>query len=212
MSRKKEKVGTLTKRKSKKIDNDTENEDEIVEHEESVKRDKRSIKKGKKKTDDSDNEEQEDELSEIEVNDENENTTGGENDEILIGNKSNKPQRTNIDPKTPIGNLKTNEILNYLIQVGDHTLNPQLKFGTLELLAKLTGRRYKRYSYNGGGSKRGARSNYTGGGRNTNTDNFQTRRNTRGVSRTENPPETFLPRRNSRGASGSDGNSDLYGY
>ncbi|MEM0353991.1 MAG: hypothetical protein QXW79_00280 [Thermoplasmata archaeon] len=112
-----------SKKKNKK--NKEKNENEIIEEDETVK----NIKSPKK--------EDEDELSDLELVEEEVPTHV---DESLLEGHKNQLIKV-VDPKTPIGELKTDDILTYLIQVGKDTLNPQLKFGAYNLLMQLTGRR-----------------------------------------------------------------------
>ncbi|MEM3061961.1 MAG: hypothetical protein QW303_00245 [Nitrososphaerota archaeon] len=114
-----------SKKKNKKIKE--KDGDEVVEEDESVK----SVKTPKK--------EDEDELSDLELVEEDSNQI----EEGPLESQKNQPTKV-IDPKTPIGDLKTDDILTYLIQIGKDTLNPQLKFGAYDLLMQLTGRR-RRY-------------------------------------------------------------------
>lgn len=118
-------------------------EDEIINEDEgntkkSSKKKSSKIEKNKKNK--KNENEDEDELSDLDVEDEN-NAESINNDEIVSTYKPEKAPIKFIDPKTPIGALKTDDVLSYLIQVGTDTLNPQLKFGALNLLRQLTGKR-----------------------------------------------------------------------
>src|ERR1700733_1234020 len=55
-------------------------------------------------------------------------------------NEKQSLQRKEINPKSKIGDLNTQEILSYLIKVGKDSLNPTLANGALRLLKELTGR------------------------------------------------------------------------
>lgn len=138
-----------TKNKKGKYHEEDDSIDDIIEEDEleeatpkkASKKSKKSSK-GKKKQ-----EEEEDELSEIEVDDEdnaededNVPVETADNDQVVSTQKQKTPIKK-IDPKIPVGELKANEILSYLIQLGDDNLNPTLKRGALNLLLELTGRR-----------------------------------------------------------------------
>jgi hypothetical protein len=82
-------------------------------------------------------EEKEDQLSDIEVDEEG---SDNDNDEIVTA-KQVKPERKMVNPKTPIGDLKIDEVLSYLVQVAESSLNPQLKYGCINLINQLKGRR-----------------------------------------------------------------------
>ncbi len=112
------KVDESKKKTSKKVTEDQEDQD-IVEDiiEESPKK-KKSTKKGKTPKSQSKkgkkNESEDDELSDIDVNEEVDEPIpqeSGENDEVING-KNNKFQIKQIDPEIPIGQLKTDDILN----------------------------------------------------------------------------------------------------
>ena len=142
-----------SKKKSKKQDDEKveEIEDEIIDDEAMSKKNKKMTPKPKnKKHAKPETQEEEDELSDLDaVDDEAQGDQEG-NDEMVHSNKPmQRPQRKAIDPKTPIGTLKTDEVLSYLIDVGHNTLNPQLKNGALDLLNQLTGRRRRQPQYNG---------------------------------------------------------------
>lgn len=155
---KKSDEGSYKKKSKKVVDDDFEEmEDEIIEDESPKKSRKTKDKKTKKsrKSNDTD----EDDLSDIDVDDENDH---GENDEVVSGGAPRRPvPRKEINPDTPIGDLKTEDILSYLINVGTDTLNPQLKFGSINLLNQLTGRRRRPPTY---GSNRGNFNRGGGGG------------------------------------------------
>ena len=108
-------------------------------------------------------------LSDVDVEDqENQFQEDGENDELLEAKDVNKPTRKPINPKTPIGDLKTEDILSYLIQIGGDNLNPQLKYGALNLLNQLTGRRGRNFQQNNRGRDF---NNFRGSYNNTNQRN-----------------------------------------
>lgn len=149
------------KKKSKDVEDSEESEDILEEEEEDTpKKSKKSSKTDKKKKKETTDE---DELSDLDVDEEDGNDTApdsGDNDEIV----SSKPKRVEkpikkIDPDIAIGSLKTDEILSFLIEKGHETLNPNLKYGALNLLKELTGKR-RRQQY---GSKRGGHNNYPRG-------------------------------------------------
>lgn len=139
----------------------TENENLENQEETTTRGTKKRPHKNKKDIEDSDV----DELSELDIKDEDVTIESDDNDEIISShamsqitplnteiNRQENISGKKIDPDTPIGSLKTIEIINYLIQVGTETLNPQLKSGAISLLRQLTGRRpYPTY-----GSKRGS--------------------------------------------------------
>jgi hypothetical protein len=165
------------KKKNKKVEEDEENvEDEIIEEEEeeTPKKSKKTVSKpGKAKKGKKEESENEDELSDLEVDEEDGNTIEStENDEVIT---AQRPPIKIIDPKIPIGQLSIQDGLSYYVQVGTDTLNPQLKYGALNLLNQLTGRRRrppqtfgsKRGGYNprGGYVQRGGRGGGGGGGR-----------------------------------------------
>lgn len=88
-------------------------------------------------SDQDDGGDEDDELSDLDVNDTDDNAQ----DESLTSRPIQKTPKKVIDPETPVGDLKTEDILSYLIQRGADSLNPQLKHGALDLLHRLTGRR-----------------------------------------------------------------------
>lgn len=221
MSHNKKKVPeTNTKRKTKKKTDDDDSDDNIIEEIDSMKKkvNKKSIarpkgKKDKKIERQEQEQEEEDALSELDINDDdNEPVESAENDEVVINNRLSRsldrmPNKI-IDSKIPIGSLKTDDILNYLmqtskdspnpqlvlnylIQIGKDTLNPQLRYGAINLLRQLTGRR-RRYPQNG--SKRNE---------NYNNNNSLNRSNSRGRSR--GPPS-----KNSQRSSLNNTHDDLY--
>lgn len=144
-----------SKKKSKKYVE--EDDDEIIE--DSPKRTRKSSSKSKgkkvKKV-----KEEEDNLSEIDIDEEENQDDGEENDEV-VNSKPNRPERKRIDGENPLNTYKTDEILSYLIQMGIDTMNPGLKTGALDLLNTLKGRR-RRFTPNYG-SKRGGYGNGRGG-------------------------------------------------
>lgn len=159
------------KKKSKDIIEEEveEEEDEDLLEEEPVKKSKKNSKVDKKKSKkEAAPEESEDDLSDLDIEDDiAEGNDSGDNDEI-ISHKSRKNEKERqpikkIDPETPIGSLKIDEILSFLIQKGDESLNPQLKFGSLNLLKELTGKKRRGQMY---GSKSN-RNNFNNGNNNT---------------------------------------------
>jgi hypothetical protein len=119
----------------------------------------------------------EDDLSDLDVNeDDNTPIETAENDTIIQNNE--KPPRKIIDPKTPIGQLSIQDGLSYYIQLGEESCNPQLKYGALNLLKQLTGkqRRYpprygsksnRNFNPRGGFQQYRGGNNGNGGGRGT---------------------------------------------
>lgn len=157
------KVNETNNKKKKQVEDEELEAEELEEEEtkDSTKKNKKTIKQTKDKKKKADAEEKEDaeedpltDLDAEEIDETAETGESGENDEVVSSHKQERPPVKVIDPKTPIGTLKTDDILTYLIQVGADTLNPQLKFGALNLLQQLTGRRRRTHppSY---GSKRG---------------------------------------------------------
>ena len=99
-----------------------------------------------------------DELSDLEVAADEDDKQNNQDEVIYgsIGSSSFVPKKKDVNPKTPIGSLNIEDILNYLIQEGNRAYNPQLKFGATNLLRQLTGR------MRGGigmGSRKGSKSN-----------------------------------------------------
>ncbi|BCS83363.1 hypothetical protein QLL95_gp0760 [Cotonvirus japonicus] len=156
MARTKKTQETNSRRK-KVQDEDEENvseEEQIEEEPKSRKLGKRQSNKKDKKSKKSESEDDEDKLSDldvegIEVDDDPIETS--ENDEIIKTPKKNNYVKIKIDPSTPIGELKVDEVLLYLQDKGEQTLNPQLKHGARNLLNQLLGRNPNRRF----GSKRG---------------------------------------------------------
>ena len=166
------------KKKTKKDEDEEDSLEEIIEDDEEEapkKTKKKTAQKSKGKSKKAESEE-EDELSDIDdEEDDNSPLETNENDEVVTSNKPDRPPIKVVDPKTPIGKLKTDEILSYLIQQGTDSLNPQLKYGALNLLKQLTGRqRRPQPSFQTGGrgnfnprgsfSQRGGRPNNGGRG------------------------------------------------
>ena len=92
----------------------------------------------------------EDELSDIEVNDDDtiSNIEPDTNDEILIGQETKniqviKPQRIKTDPTIPIGQLNMEQIFNYQIDWAVDTYNLPLKNKMLEVKREFTGKGIK---------------------------------------------------------------------
>ena len=104
-----------TAKKSKKS-NKEEDSDDPQEDEDNSKYDKKSSKKNGKK------EELEDEMSDINLEDE-------EIDDapVIKANKQNALKTKSVDPKTPIGELKIDDILAHLYQRGMEEANPTLR-------------------------------------------------------------------------------------
>jgi len=196
-----------SKKRNKTIEDEEleiESADDEPKKSKDMSRDKRN-KKSKKVDSDS---EQEDELSDLELDQQEASATNNvmENDVDSIMNDTmditdttnmiedrhrntnssqksthqQKSQHKMIDATIPIGQLKTDEILSYLIQIGKRDLNPKLQSGALNLLKELTGRRRhppkygskpNYHGYNGYGqgpypnhSGRGYNQRYTNGG------------------------------------------------
>ena len=125
------------KQRSKKQTDEEESVEEIMEDRKKKKATKKKVRAEVESV-----EEQEDALSDIEFDDD-------KADQQQLAPLKMKNYKT-INPETAIGELKADEILNYLISLGEETLNPGLRFGALSLLKQLTGRR-RRNPY---GSKR----------------------------------------------------------
>ena len=87
--------------------------------------------------------------------------------------------RVNVNPAIAIGKLGIPDILNHLINVGTDTLNPQLKYGAINLLNQLTGKARPRFDnnrrggFNGGRGGRGAFGGDRNGGNGGNRDRQQ---------------------------------------
>ena len=149
--KKSEDTSSRKKKGKKPVEDEYDDDDEIINEVVPKKSKKVSDKKKSKK---SRKDEPEDELSDIDIDNESGNDLEG-NDEVINGDSFSKRKqipRKEIDPETPIGELKTEDILSYLINIGNDTLNPQLKFGSLDLLNQLTGRRRRQPMY---GANRG---------------------------------------------------------
>jgi hypothetical protein len=202
------KTRETTNKKNRKIEEeDEENIDEIIDEETPKKKSakkasmvtSKTSKKGKKPEikEDIKEADSEDDLSDLDVDDEDtlddndRPVESAENDTVVSSQKHERPPRKIIDPKTPIGQLSIQDGLNYYIQLGEESCNPQLKFGALNLLKQLTGRR-RRYPPTFG-SKTNRNFNPRGG--------FQQRRGG-GIGRQMQKSQT-------RGVQNS--NEDLYG-
>jgi hypothetical protein len=168
------------RRKNKKVEEEEEEEEEFMNEEEEVPKkssNKKSSAKGKsvKKSSKRVEPDDEDDLSDLDVEEEDTPAIESADNDTVVSQKRERTPAKLIDPKTPIGELKTDEILSYLIQVGTQNLNPQLKYGALNLLRQLTGRRRpaSRPAYgsksNRNNSNRGGFNSYRG--RNGNNDN-----------------------------------------
>jgi len=163
-----------SKRRTKK--SKEEETDNVIEEEQIIKKDKKNASKikGKKYKKTSEADAEEDELSDLDLEEEDQTNNNNEtNDEIIDSSKNNQlRERKIIDPKSQIGKLKPDEILSYLVQLGADTLNPQLKWGSLNLLKQLTGKRiYRPPLY---GSKRNGPGNNF---RDNNNNNYRGRDN-----------------------------------
>lgn len=141
-SSKSKKEDLIKKSRGKKVKDEEENEeeDEIIQINKSVKRSGSKKSLSKKKKDDS-----EDELSDLELNDEDDNSGHVKNEKNAMFQK--------IDSSTPIEKLNINEILSYLYFKGEDSFNPKLKFGALNLMKDLTGKK-RRSGSKREGSKR----------------------------------------------------------
>ena len=147
--------------RGKKKTQDEEVDDDIIEDAEEEETPKPKKKSGSKRAAPkkkkaakkvaSDTEEEDDELSDLEVGETDENAQ----DEAFTSRPHQKTPRKVIDPETPIGEVKTDDILSYLIQRGADSLNPQLKQGALDLLHRLTGRRRRPPMRNNQGNNQG---------------------------------------------------------
>lgn len=97
-----------------------------------------------------DNEASEDELSDIEVDDDDSiaNAEPGTNDEVLLGQDprdktDTRPPREKIDPTIPIGQLNMEQIFNYQIDWAVASYNLPLKHKMLEVKREFTGKGIK---------------------------------------------------------------------
>lgn len=162
MPKSKKETSNSSKRRSKKEEDDEEQEVEIEENESKKKstskkpsktsaKSKKSDKSDKSDKPDKTGNDSEDDLSDLDVDEEVSQLEITDNDEVVVSQKPERPPRKLIDPSTPIGQLNTQDILSYLIKIGEDNLNPQLRFGALNLLQQLTGGR-RRPAY---GSKSG---------------------------------------------------------
>lgn len=126
-------------KKSKKIIEEEDDDfDQIIEEDEPVK--KKSSRKSSKSKKEVVESSSEDDLSDLDINESDAPPRETHDNDVVVNSRRDKQPVKIIDPETPIGELKTDEILNYLINEGDKTLNPQLKFGALKLLKQLTGK------------------------------------------------------------------------
>jgi len=139
MPRGKKNMDDSKKKKKTSEDDIIDDDDGIIDDDTDNKRGKKTASRKGKKSKKGD--EEEDELSDLEIDIENSNQTQENNDNDVIINGQRNIQRKAIDPNAPIGELKTDDILGYLIERGNETLNPQLKFGAINLLNQLKGRR-----------------------------------------------------------------------
>ncbi len=132
------KKSELSKKKVKKVEDDLEEvSDEEVQEEEDEKKSKKS-KNQKNKTKKVDDEDEE--LSDLEVEAEDAVVESTDQNDMITSNQSNFNNKfKTIDPKSRLCDLKADAILNYLVQLGNNDLNPQLKYGALNLLRQLTG-------------------------------------------------------------------------
>jgi hypothetical protein len=185
---------------SKKVVEESEEEidDEIIDEEPVVKKGSKkgaktsasTAKKSSKKAKPAKDEDDEDELSEIDIDDEDapdeeEEDQEEDHDEVVHsaaghGAHQERPPvpRKVIDPKTPIGQLNIEDVLGHLINVGTETLNPQLKYGAINLLNQLTGRRRPFRPNNNGNTRGGFQQRGPGGnGPNGGGRGFVPRRN-----------------------------------
>ena len=179
---KKSKNTTVRGRKTKKveeepiIDNSDEKKEELIDNK---KKTRKPVKNTRNKK--LENNDEEDELSELELDDENPPIETGDNDNVITTQKTEKTIKQ-IDPKIPIGNLKTDEIISYLIQSGKKTLNPILTDGALRLLRQLTGKQ-RNFGFNRSKSNRYYPNQNRGRFPNRNSNNnYRNPRNTRSVN------------------------------
>ncbi len=131
-------------------------------------------------------EDEEDELSDLDVHDDDMPAETNDQDEIVTF-KPERPPIKIIDPKSQIGKLKPEEILNYLIQYGTENTNPTLKVGAIILLKKITGK-YRRPNNNGSKRNGPPRGFPRGGGRGGGGRGFNPRNQQRG----QVPPQENL--------------------
>ena len=136
--------------KLKKKNRDDDSDDLIDDDDKKVKKSK--VKPPKK--------DDEDELSELELAEEDinqiEDPQNNKKKEDInpledFQNNDKRPKKEVVNPKSPIGELSTSEILSFLIKRGEDQLNPRLRSVSLNLLLELTGRRRRPRNY--GGSK-----------------------------------------------------------
>jgi hypothetical protein len=134
-------------KKSKYEDEDESEEEQIKKSKKKSHKDEGHRSKSHKNKDDGDI------LSDIDIKDDGEEIEEDHQNDEIINSKLSKKR---IDPKIPIGQLKPEEIFSYLTQtgvkpdeilryiakLGEETLNPQLKFGSLHLIDRLVCRRY----------------------------------------------------------------------
>lgn len=145
-------------KKTKKVNDHSEEEDIEIENEEGIdepeaeskkskktKGTKTAAKKGKKEKEEeaAEIEQGAEYLSELEdIDCEAPAAESGEHDQVISTQKperSRLPVRDPIDDTKAIKDLKVEEILQYLIDKGKEMLNPQLKNGAIVLLQKLKG-------------------------------------------------------------------------
>jgi len=164
------------KKGKSKADDGSDTEDDVIEEEPTTtkKTAKKAPARKKKVATDGDNDEVDD-LSDLDVDEEGPQDT----DEVVPGSGGPPPHKE-INPRTPIGDLKIEDIFSYLIQKGNDTLNPQLKYGSLNLLQQLTGRRrrnpgpgFGNGNGNGNGNRNGRFQNQHRGGGGRGGGNFQ---------------------------------------
>ena len=128
------------KKKVKKIEENDEVSDEEVQEEGEDEKKSKKTKKHSSKTKKVDDED--DELSDLDVEAEEAVVESADQNDMVTSNQSNFNNKfRTIDPKSRLCDLKADAILNYLIQLGNDDLNPQLKYGALNLLKQLTGKR-----------------------------------------------------------------------
>lgn len=161
-------------RSKQSVDSKKKNKKHEEYEEEEQKKTKRNSRNKKKETES----EEEDVLSDIDVEeDDMPAVESDENDNIVSHRK--QVFHKEIDPNTPIGELRADDILSFLIEMGKRDLNPQLKFGALNLLKTLKGnkRHPNRHYGSKGPSNNYNHNNYIPNNRNNTRGNYPNGRN-----------------------------------
>lgn len=86
-----------------------------------------------------------------------------EHDETFVSRRPNRSPSENrfptLDPNTPIKDLRVDQILQHLVNIGTETFNQELRYGSINLLNTISGKNRRRRN-NGRGSK--TNNNYYG--------------------------------------------------